>query len=589
MCGIVGFVSSGPVIDGLIQGLKKVEYRGYDSAGVAIIEQGIIKRHRAVGPLAALMTELPPFQGTVGIGHTRWATHGRAEEKNAHPHCGKGTAVVHNGIIENFQALKKDLSFQGIQFESDTDTEVIAHLFATSEHLTNLQERVLFVLKQLKGNFAIAVLLQDCTDGIIVARKGLSPLAVGQGKEGFYVGSDLSSLSGSAQKVAFLEDETWGVLYKDQAIFYDWTGQEKNLNFYPNPLQAQETEKGDFQHFMLKEIYQQADLVRSQDLPALPAEVCQASFFTALGCGTAFYAAWVGKFFLERLAKRFLNLELASEFHYRNPILPDGVSIVVSQSGETADTLKATLYAKSQQQYVLGMINAPHSSISRQVDYLMPTGAGTEIGVASTKAFTMQVLSFLNLSLALCSDAPLRQTVLDSLKEIPSVLKDIIQRSHEFAQIAAVLSQYQSILYLGRGLHYPLALEGALKMSELSYIHAQGFAAGELKHGPLALIDPQHPVVVLAPWDESFSKTLSNLHEVKARNGPIFLITDTKGAASLEGLKPEGLFMYPSLQEPLLQVFPNAICVQLLAYYTALHKGLSIDQPRNLSKSVTVE
>jgi len=592
MCGIVGFLGKSPVLPEIVNALQMVEYRGYDSSGVAFIEDECLKRYRAVGTLDQLIKTLPlDSKSRIGIGHTRWATHGAPEERNAHPHLSDGVAVVHNGIIENFSELKAMLLKKGYVFESDTDTEVIAHLI----HLWYLEDNIASVfnsiLTKLEGSFAIAVLLKNVPNQIFIARKGISPLTVGRGAKGTSVGSDALSLVGLADEVCYVEDKIWGILSLDNVELFDEEGAVLPAHFIPHPFAQEKLGRGDFEHYMLKEMYEQPDIVLKESATPflVPNELKQASHITLVGCGSAFYAAWGGKYYLEHLGRRAVTLELASEFHYRHPVMQDGVTLAVSQSGETADTLKAIQYAKQQGQYTIGMINVPHSSIARQVDYEILIQAGPEVGVASTKAFTAQLLYLLKIAMALMEDTTKAQNLSEALKYLPMAMQKIFFKASQLQDIAQHLSSAKGIIYLGRGMSYPVALEGALKMSELSYIHGQGFAAGELKHGPLALIDASTPVIVLAPMDSSFEKTVSNIHEVCAREGRVFVITDEQGVEHLGGMTIQDIFVYPSPKIPELHPFLSVLTLQLIAYYTALCKGCSIDQPRNLAKSVTVE
>ena len=593
MCGIVGILSQKPVLSELIEALRRVEYRGYDSSGIALIEQGTLKRYRAVGTLQQLEKILPAqVNAHIGIGHTRWATHGAPEERNAHPHLSQNIAVVHNGIIENFSELKTLLLRKGYSFESDTDTEVVAHLIHFWYHETQ-DIKLVFqrVLQELEGTFALGILVEDYPETIFIARKGTSPLTIGKAPGTISVGSDALSLLGLAQDICYVEDKVWGVLSLKDITLYSSDNTPLSVHFIPNPFSQDHLGRGEFQHYMLKEMYEQPDIVLKESNTALnlPHEIPSAQHITLVGCGSAFYAGWCGKYYLEKLARRAATIELASEFHYRNPVMQEGITIAISQSGETADTLKAIQYAKEQKQYTVGLINVPHSSIARQVDHEILLHAGPEIGVASTKAFTAQILYMLRLALKLCPDHSVIKRIQNDLKHLPLHMQKIFFKASQLQDIAQQLSVAKAIIYLGRGMSYPIALEGALKMSELSYIHAQGFAAGELKHGPLALIDISTPVIVLAPMDDSFEKTVSNIHEVCARGGKVFVITDEKGVEQLRGISVQDIFVYPSAESSELHPFLSALTLQLIAYYTALCNGCAIDQPRNLAKSVTVE
>jgi glucosamine--fructose-6-phosphate aminotransferase (isomerizing) len=593
VCGIVGILSQHPILSELVEALRRVEYRGYDSSGVAFIEDGTLERYRAVGALHQLEKVLPKAtSATVGIGHTRWATHGAPEERNAHPHLSQTVAVVHNGIIENFSELKTTLLRQGYVFESDTDTEVVAHLihlwYQETKDVKHVFQRL---LHRLEGSFALGILLEDHPDTIFIARKGTSPLTIGKGKCGVSLGSDALSLLGLAENICYVEDKVWGSLSLSEITLYTEDNTPFPATFIPHPFAEDHLGRGEFQHYMLKEMYEQPDVVLKETSAffTVPDEIHSASHITLVGCGSAFYAAWCGKYYLEKLARRAVTLELASEFHYRNPVMQPGITIAISQSGETADTLKAIQYAKEQGQYTVGLINVPHSSIARQVDHEILIHAGPEIGVASTKAFTAQILYMLRLALSLTQDDQTRDLITKDLKLLPLHMQKIFFKASQLQDIAQHLSSAKAIIYLGRGMSYPISLEGALKMSELSYIHGQGFAAGELKHGPLALIDASTPVIVLAPMDRSFEKTVSNIHEVCAREGKVFVITDEKGMEHLRGINVQDIFVYPSIESTELHPFLSALTLQLIAYYTALCNGCTIDQPRNLAKSVTVE
>ncbi|PPE03706.1 glutamine--fructose-6-phosphate transaminase (isomerizing) [Holospora curviuscula] len=593
MCGIIGFLGKRPVLNTLVSALKNVEYRGYDSSGVAVIQNKKLVRYRAVGTLNQLIKILPDAsQSLVGIGHTRWATHGAPEERNAHPQMSKGIAVIHNGIIENFSMLKSFLLKQGYRFESDTDTEVVAHLMHFYYHNNKSVHQVFFkILTELEGSFALAVLLEDYPNQIFFARKGISPLILGRGSQGVSLGSDALSLVGISEEISYVEESTWGILSLEDIHIFNEKQESQQLYFIPHPLGQESLGRGEFHHYMLKEMYEQPEIVLKEGTRpiVIPEALKDSSHITLVGCGSAFYAAWCGKYYLEQLAQRIVTLELASEFHYRNPMVQPGVTIAVSQSGETADTLKAIQYMEQKGQYTIGMVNMPYSSISRYVQYELLTRAGPEIGVASTKAFTAQLLCLLKISLTLMKEGEKKQHVLKGLQQLPMDMQKIFFKASQLQDIAQHLVHAKGIIYLGRGISYPIALEGALKISELSYIHGQGFAAGELKHGPLALIDGLTPVVVVAPMDQFFEKTVSNIYEVCAREGKVFVITDEAGATQLAGVPVQDIFVYPSPKAWELHPFLSVLSLQLIAYYTALHKGCSIDQPRNLAKSVTVE
>lgn len=606
MCGIVGILGQRPVADLLVDGLKRLEYRGYDSAGIATLVNGCIETRRAVGKLQALADKLEhhPLAGTVGIGHTRWATHGRPSEDNAHPHFTSQVAVVHNGIIENYQKLRQELEAKGHVFKSETDTESIAHLI--TDYLMQgqtPQAAVSAALKRLEGAFALAILFTGHENLLIGARRG-SPLAVGFGDKEMYLGSDALALAPLTNRISYLEEGDWVELSPSKAVIHDETDRVVERKIHQTALSGAMIGKGEYRHFMLKEIFEQpavigdtlGALVRADNAPALPDmpfDWKAIPKMTIVACGTAYYAGVVAKYWFEQLADIPVEIDIASEFRYRqSPMIKGGVMVVISQSGETADTLAALSYAKKHGQKILSVVNVPQSSIARQSDAMVPTLAGPEISVASTKAFTTQ----LTVLLALAVDAGVKREhidedkakeVLQSLREVPAKINEVLRDEHKIQELAAKFADTRHALYLGRGLMYPLALEGALKLKEISYIHAEGYAAGEMKHGPIALIDENMPVVVLAPFDSLFDKTVSNVQEVVARGGKVVMFTDKAGLAHL-GIKPWWVMTMPEADAVVLPLL-YAIPVQLLAYYTALAKGTDVDQPRNLAKSVTVE
>jgi len=606
MCGIVGILAQRPVADLLVDGLKRLEYRGYDSAGIATLVNGQIETRRAVGKLNALVEKLAgePLAGSVGIGHTRWATHGRPSEDNAHPHFTDRVAVVHNGIIENYRDLRKDLEAKGHVFKSETDTESVAHLLTDYlQQGLSPQAAMEAALKRIEGAFALAIIFTGYENLLIGARRG-SPLAVGYGDTEMYLGSDALALAPLTNRITYLEEGDWVELTPGKAIVHDEDGRIVERKIIETALSGAMIGKGEYRHFMLKEIFEQptvigdtmASLASTQGKMGalgLPFEWQDISTLTIVACGTAYYAGLVGKYWFERLAGLPVNVDVASEFRYREtPMLPGGVMVVISQSGETADTLAALNYAKKQGQKILSIVNVPHSTIARQSDAVVPTLAGPEISVASTKAFTTQ----LTVLLCLAVQAGLARGKLDeaqaakimqSLREVPALINDVLREDHKIQELAQKFADVEDVLYLGRGLLYPMALEGALKLKEISYVHAEGYPAGELKHGPIALIDETMPVVVLAPHDALFEKTVSNVQEVVARGGKVVLFTDREGIANM-GVKPYWVMTMPTV-DPLLASILYAIPVQLLAYYTALAKGTDVDQPRNLAKSVTVE
>jgi glucosamine--fructose-6-phosphate aminotransferase (isomerizing) len=604
MCGIIGIVGNRPVGERLIHGLEKLEYRGYDSAGIATIQNGILHRVRAVGKLSKLKEKFlaHPTEGYNGIGHTRWATHGQPLESNAHPQMNAKVALVHNGIIENHAALRSKLEEKGYVFESETDTEVIAHLLALyMDQRLAPQEAVSKALRQLKGSFAIAILFTGYDNLMIAARQGGSPLAIGYGEGEMYVGSDAMALVTLTKNVSYLEDGDWAVLSPESVHIFDGEDRPITRPIQQSHLSENAIEKGTYDHFMLKEIYEQPQAIENTlnaymkdgalSLPILPWETI--SSMTISACGTAYYAGLVAKYWFEKFARLPVEIDVASEFRYRMPPLPKkGLSLFISQSGETIDTLAALDYTKSQGQTVVSIVNMPESSIARQSDAVLLTHAGPEIGVASTKAFTAQLVVLALLAL----DAGKKRGFLTQeafegklfeLRFLRAICETVLSQEPTITALAASLVNATDVLFLGRGLSYPLALEGALKLKEVSYIHAEGHAAGEMKHGPIALLESSFPVVVLAPSDELFEKTASNLQEVLAHGARGIVLTDKAGAAQLASLSIDRLILpeTTSLTLPIVYTLP----LQLLAYHTARLKGTDVDQPRNLAKSVTVE
>jgi glucosamine--fructose-6-phosphate aminotransferase (isomerizing) len=608
MCGIVGILGREPVAIQLVDALKRLEYRGYDSAGVATLEAGRLTRRRAEGKLRNLETKLAkePLNGTAGIGHTRWATHGRPTESNAHPHATERLAVVHNGIIENFRELREELEGKGAQFRSETDTEVVAHL--VSDEMKNGRspvDAVAAALPRLRGAFALAFLFEGEEDLLIGARKG-SPLAVGYGDGEMYLGSDAIALAPFTDTISYLEDGDSVVLSRESVEVRDAQGSVVDRLVQKSTASAFLVDKGNHRHFMAKEIFEQPEVVGHTlahyldmsaeciRLPAaLPFDFKTLERISISACGTAFYAGLVAKYWFERFARLPVEIDVASEFRYREaPLRPDGLAIFVSQSGETADTLATLRYCKEHKQHVLSVVNVPTSTIARESDVVMPTLAGPEIGVASTKAFTCQLAVLACLAVAAgrargVLSADDEKKLVRGMIEVPRLMAEALKLEPQIEHLARDLAKSRDALYLGRGTSFPLALEGALKLKEISYIHAEGYAAGELKHGPIALIDETMPVVVIAPHDRVFEKTVSNMQEVAARGGRIILITDPQGAqaAQVESMVKLTLPAMPSTVTPLVYAIP----VQLIAYHTAVIMGTDVDQPRNLAKSVTVE
>jgi glutamine---fructose-6-phosphate transaminase (isomerizing) len=608
MCGIVGILGRTAVAPLVVDALKRLEYRGYDSAGVATLENGHLARRRAEGKLRNLEIKLTqePLQGAIGIGHTRWATHGRPNETNAHPHATDRLAVVHNGIIENFRELKDELVSQGVKFETETDTEVVAQL-VTRELRTGKAppEAVAAALPRLKGAFALAFLFDGQEDLLIGARHG-APLAVGYGDGEMYLGSDALALAPFTEDVLFLEDGDWAVLSRRGATIRDTGGfvvERPRLRVQTGSFLA---DRGNYRHFMAKEIHEQPEVVGRTighyvDLAAgkvrlpveLPFDFAKLNRISIVACGTAYLAGLVAKYWFERIARLAVEIDIASEFRYREaPLPPGGLALFISQSGETADTLASLRYAKAEKQHILSVINVPASSMARESEVVAPTLAGPEVGVASTKAFTCQLAVLLSLAIAAgrargTLSAKDEEAIVAKLIGVPGLMAETLKREHDIELLARDLAKARDVLYLGRGTAYPLAMEGALKLKEISYIHAEGYAAGELKHGPIALIDESMPVIVMAPHDGMFEKTVSNMQEVAARGGKIVLVAEER-AAHEAALQTFATVAMPAM-DPVIAPIVYAIPAQLIAYHTAVFMGKDVDQPRNLAKSVTVE
>lgn len=607
MCGIVGILGTNDVADRLLDGLKRLEYRGYDSAGIATIVDGTIARRRASGKLVNLGRELAadPLAGTVGIAHTRWATHGGPTTNNAHPHATEEVALVHNGIIENFKPLREELIARGRKFDSETDTEIVAHLVSEQvEAGLDPVAAVKAVLPRLHGAFALAILFRSHPDMLIGARLG-SPLVVGYGEGETYLGSDALALAPLTQRISYLEEGDWVVLTREGTQVYDQANNPVERPIVNSGASGQLIDKGNHRHFMAKEIYEQPIVVaqtlrgylqRLEDKVVLPIPEFDLSVIrrvTIVACGTSYYAGMVAKYWFEQFARVAVDIDVASEFRYRAPVMEDGgLMIVISQSGETADTLAALRHAKAEGQTIAAVVNVPTSTMAREADLLLPTHAGPEIGVASTKAFTCQlaVLAALAANLAKAKGrmtADEEKEIVGHLAEAPAALNAALSYDEAIEGMAGSVAGARDVLYLGRGTDYPLALEGALKLKEISYIHAEGYAAGEMKHGPIALIDENVPVIVIAPSGPLFEKTVSNMQEVQARGGKVVLISDAEGIAAA-GENCLATIEMPKVH-PLIAPIVYAVPVQLLAYHVAVAKGTDVDQPRNLAKSVTVE
>ncbi len=607
MCGIVGILGQTPVAGTIYEALKRLEYRGYDSSGIATLENGQIKRLRARGKLVNLESCLreTTLAGTAGIGHTRWATHGAPSVTNAHPHVCDSVAVVHNGIIENFRELREELEEQGCRFESETDTETVAQLIAMAMKAGKSPvEAVREMLGKVRGAFALGILFSGEEDFLIGARNG-PPLAVGYGKGEMYLGSDAIALAPLTNSLSYLEDGDWVVVRRSGVQFFDQDHKEVTRPVIQTSQSAIHADKGNYRHFMAKEIFEQPEVISHTlakyinpmdgkiSIPDLDLDWCALDRVTISACGTAYIAGLVGKYWLEEMARINVDIDVASEFRYRKaPLSENALALFISQSGETADTLAGLRYCRASGLKIAAVVNVPESTIARESDFVLPTRAGVEVGVASTKAFTCQ----LAVMACLAMDAGRARGILDetrlkamlrSLESLPGLIHELLQQDQQIEAIAKSLTKSGNILYLGRGTSFPIALEGALKLKEISYIHAEGYAAGELKHGPIALVDEEMPVIVVAPDDRLYEKTLSNLQEVAARGGKIILISNAMR------LEQNAKDIWAGIAIPDADPFINPILatlpVQLLAYHTAVHMGTDVDQPRNLAKSVTVE
>jgi glucosamine--fructose-6-phosphate aminotransferase (isomerizing) len=609
MCGIVGIAGTSDVAPIILDALKRLEYRGYDSAGIATLADDHIERRRAPGKLSQLDAVLRknPLHGHTGIGHTRWATHGAPNETNAHPHATRRVAIVHNGIIENFRELRAELLAKGHKFESETDSEVIAHL--VTDYLDqglSPKDAALTASRRLTGAYSLAMIFVEHEHLLIGARKG-APLAVGYGDKEGYLGSDAFALAPLTNRVAYLEDGDVVVVNGPDITIYDEQGRPTNREVRISTASAQMVDKGGKRHFMAKEIAEQPEVIGhtlSHYLDAtgpsvslndkkLEKALANATRLTISACGTAFYAGLVGKYWFEQLARLPVEADVASELRYREPVYPkDGVALFISQSGETADTLAALRDAKAQGQTTIAIVNVTESSIAREADIALPTFAGPEIGVASTKAFTCQLSALAALAIAAARarghvDAEQEKKLCGALLELPRHIVEFLKTEAKVEAVSQEIAKTRDVLYLARGINFPLAMEGALKLKEISYIHAEGYAAGEMKHGPIALIDEDVPIIVIAPHDALFEKTISNMQESMARGGKVVLISDA------EGILKAGDAVWQTIQVPAADPFISpllyALPIQLLAYHTAVAKGTDVDQPRNLAKSVTVE
>jgi glucosamine--fructose-6-phosphate aminotransferase (isomerizing) len=611
MCGIIGIIGKDEAAEPLLNALKRLEYRGYDSAGIATLFNSKIERRRAEGKLENLARQIKdnPISGRTGIGHTRWATHGVPNEKNAHPHATNRVAVVHNGIIENFQSLRDELEAAGHKLASDTDTEVIVHLITLElENGLCPEEAVATVLNRLDGAFALGIIFAGIEDLMIAARRG-SPLAIGIGageRAGeIYLGSDAIALAPLTNQILYLEDGDRAVMSSQGVTVYDLNNEQTERPIRKIDISSEAIGKGGYEHFMAKEIYEQPQVIgdtlhsfinpssETVTIPNLSFDLAEVTRFTLIACGSSFYACLLAKYWLETNAEVPVDVDIASEFRYRKSNLQvGGVCIFVSQSGETADTLAALRHARNQGQKILSIVNVPGSTIARESDSVLHTNAGPEVGVASTKALTTQMTVLACLTIAVARkrgamDAMTEARLVVALTEIPARAADVLNHDERLAQIAYEIAEARDVLYLGRGTSYPIALEGALKLKEISYIHAEGYAAGEMKHGPIALIDDGVPVIVIAPMDALFEKTASNMAEVMARNGRVIFFSNAEGVERFKDQTADAIAL-PDV-DPFVAPILYTIPVQLLAYHTAVIKGTDVDQPRNLAKSVTVE
>ena len=607
MCGIIGIIGKADAAPLLLDGLKRLEYRGYDSAGIATLVDGAIDRRRAEGKINNLnaLIDAQPLPGTIGIGHTRWATHGLPTETNAHPHADERVVLVHNGIIENFQELRQELSDAGRTFHSETDTEAVVHLISSYlEQGKTPAEAVSAALKRLEGAFALAILFAG-HDGLMIAARRGSPLAIGYGDGEMYIGSDALALAPLTQQICYLEEGDWAEISSGGAVIHDETDAVVERKIQQTSSSGAMIGKGNFPHFMLKEIYEQPAVIGDTlqtilnpwneviTLPEMPFDLTTIPRITIVACGTSFHAGLVARYWFETIAGIPTDIDIASEFRYRSiEMQQGGLSLFISQSGETADTLAALRYAKAQGQHIVSMVNVTESSMARESDVVLRTQAGPEIGVASTKAFTTQLTTLACFAIGLAAargkiDREREAALCHALTEVPSRVNEVLNHDEAIEKLAHEVVDARDVLYLGRGTGYPIALEGALKLKEISYIHAEGYAAGEMKHGPIALIDEHVPVIVIAPSDELFDKTASNMQEVIARGGRVIFLSDKAGIEKLGDMAAATIEL-PTV-DPFVAPILYTLPIQLLAYHVAVLKGTDVDQPRNLAKSVTVE
>lgn len=607
MCGIIGMIGNTSVVPSILEGLRRLEYRGYDSAGIAVLNQGTTDRRRAAGKIAKLENELTkkPLDGNTGIGHTRWATHGVPNVVNAHPHVSGSVSVVHNGIIENHKQLREELVSLGFAMETETDTEVAAHLVKYYHDQGLTPGKIMrAIIDRLNGAYALVIMIADYPGMLMAARKS-SPLAIGFGNNAMFVGSDALALAPMTRRISYLEDGDWTIINQDSLTIYN----SKNVQV-ERPVSLTEVSgaligKGKYRHFMDKEIHEQPEVIgytlsafydpnlNYMKIPEVAFNPGLLPKLTIVAAGTSYYAGMIAKYWLEGLARLPVEVDIASEFRYRNSVLPDGgAALFISQSGESLDTLMALRHAREKGQHIISLINVDESTIARESDVVLKTLAGPEISVASTKAYTTQLAALLCLSVDWAQkrnflDKKKAFEIMDELSRLPTALAEVLADKERWNACAHELAGARDVIYLGRGLNFPTALEGALKLKELSYIHAEGYAAGEMKHGPIALLDEGMPVVMVAPYDEWFDKTASNLKEALARGGRVVLLSDKEGIERLDD-KPAWVFEMPKVN-PMVSPILYALPVQLLAYYIALEKGTDVDQPRNLAKSVTVE
>ena len=607
MCGIIGIIGKANVSPLLLDGLKRLEYRGYDSAGIATLVNGGIDRRRAEGKIVNLqhLVDSDPLAGTIGIGHTRWATHGLPTEANTHPHADEQVVLVHNGIIENFQELREELSAAGHTFQTQTDTEAVVHLI--SSYLQDGEspaEAVSAALKRLEGAFALAILFAG-HDGLMIAARRGSPLAIGYGDGEMYIGSDALALAPLTQRISYLDEGDWAEITASGAVVHDETDAVVERAIQQTASSGALIGKGNFPHFMLKEIYEQPAVIGDTlqtifnpwneviTLPEMPFDLTRIPRITIVACGTSFHAGMVARYWFETIAGVPTDIDIASEFRYRTiDMQQGGLSLFISQSGETADTLAGLRYAKGQGQHIVSVVNVAESSMARESDVVLRTQAGPEIGVASTKAFTTQLTTLACLAIGMAAargkiDRKAEAALCHALTEVPSRVNEVLNHDEAIEKLAQEVMDARDVLYLGRGTGYPIALEGALKLKEISYIHAEGYAAGEMKHGPIALIDELVPVIVIAPSDRLFDKTASNMQEVVARGGRVIFLSDKAGIAKLGDMAAATIEL-PTV-DPFVAPILYTIPIQLLAYHVAVLKGTDVDQPRNLAKSVTVE